>query len=97
MIWASNLQERMRMSFLYLALFTKVEVRASAALVANTLNRCSSAPITRNSLMNLRSLISCSLSKIFNHQPLEGLCSIGSNLILYYLHKVNIELVLEGP
>jgi hypothetical protein len=86
----------MRMIFLYLALFTKVEVRASTALIANTLNRGNPASIAGNSVMNLRSLISSSLSKIFYHQPLEGLSSIGSDFILNYLDKVYVEFVLEA-
>lgn len=84
------------MNLVSFASFTEVKVGAYATFVSNTLNWASSASIAGNSIMNLRSLVSSSLAKMINHQSLEGLSSVGFDLLLDNLNKIRVELVLES-
>ena len=96
MLWLSYLKERMLMNFFNLASIAEVKVSAYAALVANSLDRANSTSITGNSIVNLRSLLSSSLTKMINHQSLESLSGIGLDFLLDNFDKICIELTLES-
>ena len=96
MLWLSYLKERMLMNFFNLASIAEDKVSAYAALVANSLDRANSTSITGNSIVNLRSLLSSSLTKMINHQSLESLSGIGLDFLLDNFDKICIELTLES-
>ena len=91
----SDLKERVLVHFLNFASIAEVKVGAGTALVPDTLDRASSTTVTGHSIMDLRGLLSCSLTQMVNHQSLEGLSSVGLDLLLDNLDKISVELVLE--
>ena len=74
----------------------EVKVGAGTALVADTLDRAHTTTVAGDTIVNLRSLLSCSLAKVIYHQSLEGLSGIGLDFLLDNFNKVGVELVLES-
>ena len=92
----SDLEERVLVDLLNLASVAEVKVGAGTALVADALDRADATTVAGNSIVNLRSLLSSSLAKMIYHQSLESLSGIGLDFLLDNLHKISVELVLEG-
>lgn len=93
MVRSPYLKEGMRVNFFDLAFLAKIEIRADTALVADTLDVCCFTTIASNFQVNLRGLVSGSLSKIVNHKSLEGLSCVRTNFLLNNFDKIKIELV----
>jgi len=96
MLRSSDLKEWMAMSVVGFAFLTEIIIRTNRALVPYASNRSNLAVVTSNMRMNLSSLVGSLLSKVVNHQSLEGLSGIGLNLFLDDLNKITIDLVLES-
>jgi len=82
MIRFPNFKEGMRMRLFNLALLAVVEIWADAALVSDSLERCGHTAIASYAFMYLGRLISCSLSKIFDHKSLKRLSGVRADLLL---------------
>lgn len=67
MLGLSDLKERVLVHFFYFASVAEVKVGAGTALVADTLDRANSTTVTGHSIMDLRGLLSGSLTQMVNH------------------------------
>lgn len=83
------------MDLINLAFLAEVEVRADAALVADSLYWFNATAVTSDSLVHLLSLISSLLAEVVNHKSLEGLGCVRLDLLLDNLDEVEVELALE--
>ena len=92
----SYLEEGVLVDLFNFASITEVKVGAGTALVADTLDRADTTTVAGNTIVNLRSLLSCSLAKMIYHQSLEGLSGIGLDFLLDNFDKIGVELVLES-
>lgn len=96
MLRLSNLKEWMLVHLFNFTSVTEVKVATDTALVANALNRANTTAVTGYSVVDLRCLVSSSLTEVVNHQSLESLSGIGLDFLLDNLNKICVELVLKS-
>ncbi len=80
---------------LSLALLTDVKVWSNTTFVSDSLDRSAFTNVTNNVVMNFSLLVSCSLSKVFNHQPLKSLGRVRLNLFSQDLLEVIEEFAFQ--
>jgi len=83
------------MNLFSLTLVTEIEVIAYTALVSNTLNWSRTTTVTGDTRMDNCCLISYFFAKIVNHESLEGLGGITSDLFSQDFHEVTEEFVVQ--